>query len=291
MSLQAALRRAFPDGEVTALGERRFELQLDAPVVVTYLDPWEGRKAIRLCVETIPLQGFELTLGKRSLLRRIFGSAPSLDGAGRITFDAYGRKTNDAALAELWLDIPARAALAQTTRARPGSFRDDVPPEIDLAIATLADGRVAVRPASADDHDLTLALRACVTLALRPRRLAEELHASLGLLGLQFDAAAWRMDADCVGVFTRGMAKVFLDWRRTDELVTRLRAEGPGTPPSSIDSTYDPLVRAAGGDLSLTRSGPTLTWSGMVRTPQALAPAIELLCRLVTPGPSTGAYR
>lgn len=228
---------------------------------------------------TIPLEGFELTL-----------AAPSVWTAARgvetRAFDAYERTSNDDLLAELWLDLPVRAALSASVSDAGWNLLTNTR-RVELATASLADDEVVVRPAATDDRSVEHAMRAGEVLAQRPQRLANELRRALGPLGLRLDAPAWRMDGECVGVFTRGPARVLLDWRRAP-IHTRLRVEDADTAlleqrAALVGALHHASVAADGRVV-------TVSWRGVVRRAAILAPAIELLAGLVAP-PPIGAFR
>ncbi len=281
----AALWGAFPKRAIEHR-DTRFVVKLDEAVELSLLEPWNRRgKPPRLTFPTIPLDGFHLRLDETTSART------KLSASTASSFDAYRCRSNDDALAALWLDVPARAAMSRAVR-----YRTDY--QIDVLETEVHQERVDVRLVSTSEQDLELGVRAGAAMAMRPRRIADELRTMLSPLGMQFDAPAWRMDDDCVGVFTRGAATVLLDWRRSYGLHTRLRAQGPDAH-ETIDhawlaprlDAHGPLVRAAGGELTAERGVVTLTWPGMVRLATALAPAIELLCRLVAPAPAAHPLR
>lgn len=270
------LRAAVPDAWIEARGDH-FEIAVDGGVADLAVPEMVGDAPVELVFATIPLHGFELALDAPPQRFTL--------ASKHIAFEIYKTRSNDQPMAELWLDVAARSALVRAVRSSEQGLRlAGIRAELEL-------DRIVATPFSMAAADLGPCVRAAVSLATRPHRIAEELRLALRGLGMRLDADEWRLDDTCRGVFTRGAATVRLEWRRTRKLQTRLVARGP-LAPKTIDAAWlaprleahAALVGAArAASITAARGEVTLVWDGIVRMPQALAPGVELLSRLVAP--------
>jgi hypothetical protein len=233
----------------------------------------------------------------------------------------YEIETEDSALAGLWLDPPAEAALRAI-----GDF--DVFYE---------GGEVLLTRDSVEDADaLAQALRAAAVVAMRPQRLAAEWLELAHALGGSTTSDRWDCDGGFQAVFERGAATVHIDnyfgdppvGLRTRVHARRVAPDGdrwalwsPKIPRGyrpQVDASekvtldrwsgvaadsaallgklrpLDSLLGEANPDAMWTDgSEVALWWTGMATSPIWLGPAVELVARLAIEalGADGGPYR
>ncbi len=174
---------------------------------------------LELVVSTIPLGGFTMELTPRprrmSLTPLVRTSARStvLETAQRaLTADDFDMVTNDAALARVWLDVPARGTLPLALH-----LVVDELPKLPLAVSAgppiALDGRfVRLRLGrDIDLGDVARAVRAGWALAARPLRLARTWTQLAAQLGGRSTGGCWDLGDQFAAVFERGVTTVEID--------------------------------------------------------------------------------
>jgi hypothetical protein len=229
---------------------------------------WLGARAretpfIEIFIRTLDLPGFELRLDAAD------------GGSGEV-------ETSDGRLAELWLDDPAREALALVTGYR---YR-------------LERGEVLVTRRNEDDpHRLAAAVRAGGMLAARPHRIARVWHEVARDLGGTTTTDRWDLARDFAVTIDRGPVKVLIVNHRGPPGVLRTEVRAirltPGAPPDDAFAPVAALVATANPDeLAMTADRVSLTWNRLLLSPALLGPAVEICARLAAPSiDRIGPYR
>jgi hypothetical protein len=203
-----------------------------------------------LAARTIDLAGFAMRVEpSRRLIR-----APDPDGGcvsrlrRALRFDDLEVSHDDGALAALWLDAAARAALTATLWLGHGGGPGEVVSRVEGATAVLAAGEAQVTPRSRSPVDLERAAAACAALATLPRRIAAAMARELRPLGLSPTGPTWNLSGFALTGVRDGVP-VRVDYlRHRGAARTRLRA-------GAVERHLD----------------------GVLRTCAALAPALDAL--------------
>jgi hypothetical protein len=184
---------------------------------------------LELVVSTIPVDGFSLELTPRprqmslTPLLRTAARRTVLDTAQQaLTASDFDVTSNDAALAQVWLDVPARGTLPLALH-----LVVDEAPDLPLAVSAgppiaVGDRFVKLRVGrDLDLGDVARAVRAGWALASRPLRLARAWTQLAAQLGGRTTAGCWDLGDQFAAVFERGASTVEID------NVRRLRDEAP----------------------------------------------------------------
>ena len=268
---------------------------------------------VEIFVRTLDLPGFELDIetrdrGIRVEVRRRWGT----DGFGNQTlvFDEeeveravadarpalsfaehFEVDTNDDALAALWLDEPARAALVESLWLRPdvGLVSVDAVPVGYQYL--LERGEILVkRGDESEPARLARAVQTGGVLAARPHRIARDWLEVARTLGGTTTTDRWDLAKDFAVTVERSPVTVRID-NVDDPLRTRARATRLGAD-RDWEAVAALLDAAAPDRKELTDGEVELRWKGLMMDPARLGPAVEICARLAAPSiAATGPYR
>jgi hypothetical protein len=194
--------------------------------------------------------------------------------------DRDGVDTSDGEMADLWLDAPAREALAA--------------PLAEGYRYKLERGEVIVLRGTEPDVDrLVGAVRAGGVLAARPNRIADAwLEVARGLGGTT-TTDRWDLARDFAVTVDRGAVEVRID-TPGEPLRTRVHAARLGAADEvfPLARVADLLAAAQPTGTGITAGVVELSWHGLVMDPARLGPAVEICARLAAPSiAATGPYR
>ena len=227
-----------------------------------------------------------LVFDEAEVAARVAAAAPALSFEQHFEVDS-----NDDALAALWLDEPARAALVDALWLLPdvGLISVDAVPASYQYL--LERGEVLIkRGDESEPARLARAVHAGGMLAARPHRIARQWLDVARTLGGTTTTDRWDLAKDFAVTVERSPVTVRID-NVGDPLRTRARATRLGA--DRDWKAVAALLDAAAPDRKhLTDGEVELRWKGLMMDPARLGPAVEICARLAAPSiAATGPYR
>jgi hypothetical protein len=209
----------------------------------------------------------------------------------RLTFEHYEVDQRHDAIAAIWLDDPARAALVDALWLRPDPGVFGMSAVANGYRFLVEKGEVLVkRDHETDPERLARAVHAGGMLAARPHRIARQWLDVARTLGGTTTTDRWDLAKDFAVTVERSPVTVRID-NVGDPLRTRARATRLGD--DRDWKAVAALLDAAAPDKThLTDGEVELRWKGLMMDPARLGPAVEICARLAAPSiAATGPYR